>query len=392
LFNQDIMQTLRARMNVYRVDGGRSREMIECPLGLDAYPLSNSSPPPLPKEFPDEWCDGDQMSVGNAAYAHFCHDEECHNSKPPIQGTVKNGIIVFDPSDATGDEQKVLNIFYFNCYLHDYFYLLGFRERDANFQQDNLTRGGIPGDRVDARAHPRPIQGTANMGFSVEGESPIMNMGLVGRTNRHTAFDLDVVAHEFTHGVANRLVGGGVERYPLISLQSRGFNEGNADYYACTMNKTIAVGSWVTNNPRSGIRNYPYDSNFPHNFGHLGTVTDGINYTGDPSPHPVGTIWAATVLEMNRNIGDELGAQLVLDALKLVQINPSFLNMRDSILSALDDKLTANHPMDRSEHKKAWNGIWKAFAKFGMGPGAQSYGAQMSGIKADFSVPNYPQG
>ena len=38
--------------------------------------------------------------------------------------------------------------------------------------------------------------------------SPIMNMGLVTSTNRHTAFDSDVVFHEFMHGVTNRLVGG----------------------------------------------------------------------------------------------------------------------------------------------------------------------------------------
>ena len=56
-------------------------------------------------------------------------------------------------------------------------------------------------------------------------------------------------------------------------------------------------------------------------------------------------------------------------------------------LTALDDKLTVNPPMDRSEHKKAWNSIWKAFAKFGMGHSAQSNGSQLSGIKTDFSVP-----
>lgn len=95
---------------------------------------------------------------------------------------------------------------------------------------------------------------------------------------------------------------------------------------------------------------------------------------------------SATALEMNRNIGDELGAQLVVDALKLVQTNPSFLNMRDAILAALKDKQGS---MDPSEYKSAWIGIWKAFGKFGMGPNAQSNGAQLSGIRADFSIPTF---
>ena len=213
--------------------------------------------------------------------------------------------------------------------MHDYFYLLGFRELEANFQEDNFGRGGITSDRVDARSHPQAVFGTANMGRSVEGESPVMNMGLVTRTNRHTAFDSDVVFHEFTHGVANRLVGGGTDRNSLQSPQSGCFNEGNSDYFACTVNKKITCGDWVVNNPR-GLRHNSYDSNFPHNFGHLGTVTDGINYS---EVHNGGELWCATVLEMNRNIGDELGAQLVVDALKIVQVTPSFLNMRDSILT-----------------------------------------------------------
>ena len=46
LYNQQIMQTLRAKMNVYRVNGCKEREMVECPLGLDRYPLSRPSAPP----------------------------------------------------------------------------------------------------------------------------------------------------------------------------------------------------------------------------------------------------------------------------------------------------------------------------------------------------------
>lgn len=165
----------------------------------------------------------------------------------------------------------------------------------------------MAGDRVDARSIPEVIDGTATMGDSVEGENPLMRMGIVEETNRHTALDSDVVFHEYTHGVANRLIGGGISRSPMLSAQSGCFNEGNSDYFACTVNKKIVCGDWVANNPR-GIRKHPYDSNFPHNFGHLGTVADGINYR---EVHNGGEIWCATALEMNRNIGDELGAQLV---------------------------------------------------------------------------------
>ena len=67
LYNQQIMLSLRAQMNVYRVNGGKEREMVECPLRLDSYPLSKYSPPTLPNEFPDEWCD-DHTNVSRQQY------------------------------------------------------------------------------------------------------------------------------------------------------------------------------------------------------------------------------------------------------------------------------------------------------------------------------------
>ena len=53
-----------------------------------------------------------------------------------------------------------------------------------------------------------------------------MNMGLVTRTGRHTAFDATVVYHEFTHGLNNRLVGAGAVARPLDPPQSDGMDEG----------------------------------------------------------------------------------------------------------------------------------------------------------------------
>jgi extracellular elastinolytic metalloproteinase len=375
LYNHQLIQTLKATMNVYRSSGGKEREMVNTPLHMEDYDLP--IPNDLPREFPDDWVE-QSLAIGNCAYAHLGN-----SPPPPCEGTKQGNIVIFDPQDANGDEQKVLNIFYFNCYMHDYFYLLGFKEADGNFQVDNFGRGGSQNDRVDARAHSGTVNGTANMATPVDGIRPIMNMGLVSRTNRHTAFDSDVVYHEFMHGVTNRLVGGRVDGRALESPQSGGMGEGWGDYVACTINKKNVVGDWVVNNT-TGIRGHPYDSNFPDNFGDLGKG----RYN---EVHNIGEIWCATLCELNRNIGEKLGMQLVVDALKLSQTNPSFLNMRDSILRALDDKLTApTNPMDANEHKKVQNSIWSAFAKFGMGPNARSSGAQLWGIEADFNPPPPP--
>ena len=206
-----------------------------------------------------------------------------------------------------------------------------------------------------------------------------MNMGLVASTGRHTAFDADVVFHEFMHGVSNRLVGGPLDQSSLEALQSTGLNEGCSDYVAYTINSTTVVGAWVTNRP-GGIRKFRYDSDFPDDFGDLGTG----RYTGEE--HNIGEIWCATLMEMNRDIGEKLGVQLVVDALKLSPVNPRFLELHDSILAALDAMLNSGQ-LDSGEHSEARNGIWTAFAKFGMGPNARSNGASLSGIVADFTTP-----
>lgn len=370
LFCRQLVHSVRGRGNVFRVDGGNPRQITDFPRPLADHGLP--LPAGLPVGFPDDWVETDR-TVGNSAFAHL------GVSGPSGAGTIQNGALVFDPTNATGDDQKVLNIFYFNCVMHDFFYLLGFRERDGNFQRDNLGRGGVSSDGVDARAHSGPVFGTANMGTPVDGSSPVMNMGLVSSTNRHTAFDSSVVFHEFTHGVSNRLVGGPANDRALEAIQSAGMGEGWSDYIACSINNSTVVGNWVVNNS-GGIRQFPYNSNFPDHFGNLGTGRyDEV--------HNIGEIWCATLMEMNRNIGKVLGLQLVVDGFKLTAANPSFLDVRDAILRALDDKRAAGQ-LTQAQFDTAHNGAWAVFAKFGMGPNARSNGATLAGIVADFNVPH----
>jgi extracellular elastinolytic metalloproteinase len=378
---RQLTQFIVAQGNVYHTDGGSQRQMTDFPRPLSDYGMP--IPDDLPAGFPDDWVDV-QSTVGNSTNAHL------DDNGSSMDGAQQGGVLTFDPAGPTDDEQKVLNIFYYNGVMHDYFYLLGFREDDGNFQRSNFGRGGSAFDRVDARAHSGAVKGTANMGTPIDGHNPVMNMGLVVNTNRHTAFDSSVVFHEFTHGVTNRLVGGPANVWALEAHQSGGMGEGWGDYIACTINNSTVVGDWVVDDPR-GIRDFPYDSDFPDNFGDLGSGRySGFTPQGKFWPHPIGEIWCATLLEMNRNIGANLGVQLVVDSLKLTPATPGFLDARNAILAALDDMRDGGN-LDVNAHETAWRGIWEAFAKFGMGPDAQSNGASLSGIVADFNTPPFEE-
>jgi hypothetical protein len=332
----------------------------------------------LPAGFPDDWVSVDK-TVGNSTKAHL------GDAGASITGTMSGGKINFNPSNATGDDQKVLNIFYYCCYMHDFSYLLGFRESDGNFQINDFGRGGVAGDSVDARSFPGAVWGTANMSSPVDGTNPVMNMGLVTSTNRHTAFDSTVVFHEFQHGISGRLIGGPMDSNSLGAPQSGGMNEGWSDYMACSINNVIILGQWVLNNT-GGVRGFPYNSSFPDNFGSLGSGRYAADASGQPNdPHNVGEIWCATLMEMNRMTDRHLAMQLVIDAQKLTAANPSFLTARDAILLALDHMLASGR-LNANQRDGAWQGIWAAFCKFGQGPQASSNGTKLTGNVADFTL------
>ena len=364
------------KANVYRVDGSRPREVVTLPLDPGDYDISGG--PAVPPSFPGDWVGAQGDTSGNCAHAHL------GVAGATYVGTPQGEDLVFDPEDPFGDDQKVLNIFYYNCVMHDLCYLMGFQEVNGNFQADNLGRGGLGGDAVDARAHSGAVPGTANMATREDGRPPVMNMGLVASTGRHTAFDSSVVFHEFMHGVTNRLVGGPDDDASLEAPQSRGMGEGWSDWIACTINGTEVVGDWVVADP-AGIRRAPYDEAFPFTFGDL----MGPEYDDE---HLVGEVWCAILMSLNRALGVPLARALVFDALHLAAASPSFLDMRDDLLAAARMRADAGQlpPLTDRSLDDVLAAMWKVFAHYGIGPQARSQGAQMLGIVPDFGVPGVP--
>jgi extracellular elastinolytic metalloproteinase len=386
LYCKDLTQRVRAVARVCDEKEPSRRKEIDFPLSTDAYSphLVNDTAILMIRD----WIDNDS-TTGYAAAAHMGESGTPYRCTEFRDGNMP----VFRPAENSDDE-KVLTTFYLCCYMHDLCYGLGFREIEGNFQRDNFGQGGMQGDPVDIRVYPEAVYGTANMSTPSDGSAPVMNVGLVERTNRHTALDSTVVFHEYMHGVTNRLVGGALDVRALDSPQSAGMGEGWGDYIACTILDVDVVGAWVVDDAK-GIRKYRYDNAFPDNFGSLGRGRYGTRY-GKIPVHAIGEIWCTALLEMNKRIGENLkderrgkrlGLQLVIDALKLSPTNPSFLNMRDSIMVALDF-MKDGGKISSEDHLKAKKGIWQAFGKkFGMGIGAKSNGAQLTGIFPDFSIP-----
>lgn len=380
----------KVRGNVWTHNPGinRDRQVIDFPRPLADYPI-RPLPPNLPETFPDLWIDnGNRQAIGNNALAFSA------NTTNSVTGVAENGTLTFNPGEAQGEDQQLVNIFYFCNFMHDFYFMLGFDEPSGNFQQTNFSGLGRGADPVVARAHPVPVAGTATMVTRADGIRGQMKMGLVGSSRRHTAFDSDVVFHEYTHGVSNRLVGGQLDANALQQPQSRGMGEGWSDYFALTIQnhglqeERTVLGDWVLDN-QEGIRLHPYTDDYPATYDRLGT-------SPYDEEHNIGEIWCATLMKMNRDLGRAfgdrqrghlLGWQLVVDGLKKTQANPSFLAARDGILKALDSQKRVGK-LSPDDFRRALRAVWGAFARFGMGPNARSIGATLQGIVEDRNLPS----
>ena len=352
---------------------GQPRQEVTFPLPLESY--GPPVPAGLPDGFPDPWLI-DATTAGASVRAI-----DASTGRTASGARAAEEVVFAAPAQVGATEQLVVNLFTFCAGMHDVLYLLGFRETDGNFQRDSFGRGGRPGDALLAKAHPGAVWGTANMGTPVDGSPPTMNMGLVTSTGRHTALDADVVYHEYTHGLTNRLVGGPMDDTSLDAEQSGGMGEGWSDFVACLLLGKTVVGDWVVDRPR-GIRRHAYTDDFPATYADLGS-------SAYSEVHDVGELWCAILMSLSRRLGGFETLQVVVDALKLTAANPSFLAARDTILLAAGQFATARGDGETERAAFVFS-AWEVFARYGMGPAARTNGASLAGIVPDFNTPARP--
>ena len=299
---------------------------------------------------------------------------------------------------STYQPAAVANLFYWNNIIHDVWYEYGFDEASGNFQENNYGNGGSGSDHVWAEGQDGSGTCNANFGTPADGGNPRMQMYLCGIATPSRDGDLDnlVIAHEYWHGISNRLTGGPANVSCLNNQEQMG--EGWSDWGGLVM--TMEVGDQGTD-PR-GIATYlfgqmPNGSGIRANPNSTDMSIDPRTYSDVASstiPHAVGSIWAAMLWEMtwalvdqygfdpdfyNGTGGNNLAMQLVMDGLKLQPCSPGFVDGRDAILLA-DQNLTggANQCL-----------IWEAFAKRGLGLSANqgSSNSTVDGIEA-FNLPD----
>ncbi len=337
--------------------------------------------------FPDGWFPaGGTVTTGNNVDAYLDadgNDQPDNITDPNLKsGRAFSSTQTFDfpfGDGLTGNNPRafqaaaITNLFYFINTAHDYFYGLGFNEAAGNFQTDNSGKGGTGGDAVAAEAQYGGFTNNAQFGPTPEGVAPKIRMGIFTRGTSTFIDDLDsdyageVIVHEYTHGVSNRLVGAKVATSCLAKIQSGALGEGWSDYFAISFFNNPVHGVYLTQNSTRGIRRYSYEG-YPLTYEDIGTGVSGYEV------HDDGEIWAGTLWDLRKSLGQTLTDQLVLDGLKATPCNPSMTDARDAILSAdIADNKGANRKT-----------IWTIFAKHGLGYSAVGVdGTTLTGTRYD---------
>ncbi|KAI8852735.1 Fungalysin metallopeptidase-domain-containing protein [Chytridium lagenaria] len=139
-----------------------------------------------------------------------------------------------DAADPNNREASMTNVFFVANLYHDILYKYGFTERSSNFQNNTFSRGGIGGDAITAHVQSSADKNNAFFTTPVDGKPGIMIEHSFFKTkdSRDTAVDNNIVIHELTHGLSNRLTGGKGIANCLQTLESRGLGEGWSDTVA----------------------------------------------------------------------------------------------------------------------------------------------------------------
>lgn len=239
--------------------------------------------------------------------------------------------------------------------------------------------------------------GTVVKNGLIGGETITVNLSKQARVSRDSDYDSGIIAHEYGHGVSNRLTGGPGTTSCLGNQEQMG--EGWSDFLGLFMTTTSAnnatevrgIGTYpsfqATNGP--GIRPYPYTTDMNVNPMTYATISSGVSV-----PHGVGSVWCTVLWDMYWALvdrygfdddlyhgtgGNNLALRLVQQGMKLQPCSPGFVTGRDGILAA-DQALTggANTCL-----------LWEVFARRGLGINASQGSSNTIGDEVeDFTEPS----
>lgn len=149
---------------------------------------------------------------------------------------------------------------------------------------------------------------------------------------RNGAHSADIVVHEVTHAVADRIC----RLNRSAGMQAKSLSEGYADYAAATLLDDPRFGDYVQDQPE-GARNCADPAlRFPPGF------------TGDNEPYSSGAVWAAVLWDLRTALGAEVADAVVFNSLSYLNPNSTFVQAVGALVEA--DRVLFGDDADAGRH------------------------------------------
>ena len=359
----------------------------------------------------------EEVTPGASSYEFPFVDFTATNGPPCSRGFKCSWSPATPRSWERNRKQDAVQVFYYVNKFHDHLQRapIGFTRAAGNFEaidedavQTQPDDGAATGTGPVAGLPDSEHTDNANMSTPPDGQAPRMQMYLFHDPSDPTnpflsvngGDEADIVYHEYTHGLSSRLVVDPNGLAALTGPQSRAMGEAWSDWYAMDLLADeglqadgpapgdVRVGQYVGKG-RNLIRTQPLDcpvgTGSPRCRGTTGAGRGGYTY-GDfgrvrsgPEVHADGEIWGETLWDLRSVLGSRLAESLITRAMELSPTNPSYLDMRNSILQA-----------DTVSGGRARTAIWQVFARRGMGYFAGALNGDDTKPVESFAMPPSP--
>lgn len=364
---------------VVAADDGRMlyRASLKSNATFSVWTESPDAGPRETVEVPDAWFSGAPTSTRGSFVDAFVDADGNDFADPANSPTLRDGRASsptgefnFQGGDGLSDSfafpaNAAAHGFYHVNRALEYFASLGFDEATGGFGAPGLrgVNQSTPGDPIEVHVLDGAARGGASLFPAPDGISPILDAGVIllpDGTERNFALSAQVMVHETTHAVMERLVGGVDDVFCTTTVQADALGEGISDYMAASYTNNPVIGGYVSGDAERGLRRAAYDQQ----------ERTGADFL-DPFPvvHDAGEIIGAALWNLREELGAQVVDALVVQSFSLMPCDPNFIDFRDALLAA--DEAMNGGSVSQGAGSNAQT-IWAVFAARGFGEGAEA--------------------
>jgi Zn-dependent metalloprotease len=175
----------------------------------------------------------------------------------------------------------------------------------------------------------RPMKAVVHLGDNYDNAyfSPWQGMLAFGDGNKFNclAREAGIAYHEYSHAVLNSI------KYLSYSGESGALNEGQADYFACSVTDDPLLGEWaVAKMEKPYLRILENDLHYPEDI--------------EGEVHADGKIWGATLWDLRQALGKEVADTLIYRShYNLKSSSCKFIDGYNAIVTADNDYFEGKH-------------------------------------------------